>query len=114
MRELAHVKVRAKPDGQMESPEPTIRAPWGLFVSERAVLRCKQKQVSHQVFKMLGAWSPGKGSDGTMGVTAGAAGAQSEVMQIRGSVQVSTWQYSHCNPTNSWLGFPGIWGVMVT
>lgn len=33
-------------------------------------------------------------------------------MQIHGSVQVSTWQYSHCN-SNSWLGFPGIWGVMV-
>lgn len=65
MRELAHMKVRAKPDGQMELPEPTTRAPWVLFVSERTVLRCKQKWVSHQVFKMPGAWSPAKGSDGT-------------------------------------------------
>lgn len=62
MRELAHMTVRAKPDGQMELPEPRIGAPWVLFVLERTVLSCKQKWALHQVFKMLGAWSTAKGS----------------------------------------------------
>lgn len=40
----------------MELPGPTLQALWVLYVLERTVLRCKQKWVSYQVFKMVGAW----------------------------------------------------------
>lgn len=49
----------------MELPDPTVQALWVLYVLERTVLRCKQKWVSYQVFKIVGAWSTANGNDGT-------------------------------------------------